>query len=1556
MKRIIQLLIPAILLTAGCMRRPQVPSTSQPMPSKEKLSLRGKKEILLKCAWENGDKEEKTWCVLTPPGVILQPAIVNYATAQKSDVPDLTNEILKQIVITPEGYLRFHYLQSVRINPLVSSALLSTGTSLPSPGSRNIYNLTSLTLRLIIADSLPDPGKKNSPEGESSGELPGIPPDNAFSTLLPFLVENPDSAMEYAFPSPPLNPLPTPAGHNTDLKHVPALGQSGIPTLELYIKQPGVYKIDRQLIVKGGINPGDVQPQSFHLFCAGREIPLATWGCFANEFTENDTLLFYGYPAETPHTDRNVYQLYYDPDRTPMRMETMGQESPENQSPQQEFPEKVEPQTFLHTQKIESDEELKIHSGNFLSIKGMRWIWQEITPSKPFQLDFSLPGFVRILGKGRIIFRFYCHPGEWTTGAKIEIKINDREPEIFHIQKLSEEEKSFEIEYSQLKEKDNAMTLRMIPDTPTEGKENNEPKGIYFDYLTVEYPRQYLFHLGVLAFDTKAPESGVMRTYRLEGVPTRPVVGIEHSNSYQPRFIQTRKTVPGRMEFTVTEKGASQYLFSVMDLVPSPLDVRKAKDERLSQRGNGADYLIISYPDFIEAISPLAAHREKLGLKTRIVDVEAIYDEFNHGILSPLAIKEFLGTTLEEWQPRPKYVLLVGDSTSDYKNESRNNVKNYVPSYSQSTPSDTQDKWASDHWYTTLLGQDEYPDILLGRISVSNQEDAGNIVNKILHYENNPNFGPWRTTIGYIADEGQFNDIAEYLRLKNTPLPYSGKTVYMNELPLEDNFYLDKAFVEKTMAKVSTVATAQILDMFQQGAICLSFFGHGSPNIWADERIWFGGDSPNSDNLHLTNLERLAFVTNMTCNSGAIDYPVPKWNICITEDCMRQPKGGAIALFVPSGPGFSSSHKKISAALHKVLYKHHVHKLGDAITLTRALYLLKKESLEIIQMFILLGDPALTLQLPAEDFSLHVDKPLLSSSALPAQIHISGQAATVTKGSGIYQLFSPSNKPVQITDPQNIDGEISYSFDIPSGAERGIWVVRVYLVNEKERRDAAGAVSFIVGDPYLVIKNPRVEKLPNRIRVQDTVPLSVDVQNDSIVPSPETTVEILNIKKSSPISPDGDKGNQDAETPLDFVPEKLSHSLLPLETRTFSWEIKARAGLNIYKFLIPAYKNPDPEKPKRDFEFLAYVAYGDDSTSGDLAISSYLMTQTYLMAGNQLYMKLLISVYNLGESPVDFCQTTLRRGDNPEGPIIQTNRANSLIPGTPRPVAFTIAIDDPNSTQTYNMTVNLQGRGWKDDPTPEDNMIRIKHDPALLCDLMVDVDSIKLSEEKPTEGKTIFFDVPVTNLGSAPAQNTQIAVYDNNPLEGGKPLFNYVTRSEYTLPHLEPGCTKMVRLRWDPVKNAGENNLYIMADPKNQAPETNKKNNLAIVSVYVRTKALLKSLGIEIRQTPEEREKLTTHLVARVQNSGETDARNVYIRYFKSKIQTPETMIGESFIKQIAAGEIVEDDYTWKLTEQETRFTYSPSFQIFLKGSSQRISSEEQGESGENKPGPGHNP
>ncbi|MEZ4714904.1 MAG: C25 family cysteine peptidase [Caldilineaceae bacterium] len=39
--------------------------------------------------------------------------------------------------------------------------------------------------------------------------------------------------------------------------------------------------------------------------------------------------------------------------------------------------------------------------------------------------------------------------------------------------------------------------------------------------------------------------------------------------------------------------------------------------------------MIVSHADFLDAISPLAAYRRTTGYRTKVVDVQAIYDAFN---------------------------------------------------------------------------------------------------------------------------------------------------------------------------------------------------------------------------------------------------------------------------------------------------------------------------------------------------------------------------------------------------------------------------------------------------------------------------------------------------------------------------------------------------------------------------------------------------------------------------------------------------------------------------------------------------------------------------------------------------------------------------------------------------------------------------------------------------------------------------------------------------------------------------------------------------------------
>ena len=101
----------------------------------------------------------------------------------------------------------------------------------------------------------------------------------------------------------------------------------------------------------------------------------------------------------------------------------------------------------------------------------------------------------------------------------------------------------------------------------------------------------------------------------------------------------------------------------------------------------------------------------------------------------------------------------------------------------------------------------------------------------------------------------------------------------------------------------------------------------------------------------------------MTCNSGAIDYPLTPWNICITEDMMRVKDGGAIACFVPSGPGITSLHREMSKSLGRAIFDCGLRGFGELTTLAKAQYALAGTYDDMIFMYHLLGDPVASLQL-----------------------------------------------------------------------------------------------------------------------------------------------------------------------------------------------------------------------------------------------------------------------------------------------------------------------------------------------------------------------------------------------------------------------------------------------------------------------------------------------------------------------------------------------------------------------------------------------------------------
>src|SRR5690606_19489470 len=99
-------------------------------------------------------------------------------------------------------------------------------------------------------------------------------------------------------------------------------------------------------------------------------------------------------------------------------------------------------------------------------------------------------------------------------------------------------------------------------------------------------------------------------------------------------------------------------------------------------------------------------------------------------------------------------------------------------------------------------------------------------------------------------------------------------------------------------------------------------------------------------------------------------------------DFMRVKNGGAIACFVPSGPGLTVQHERLMMEVGRCLFGPEHEPLGYSMQLALWRYLAEGNPQELGEMYILLGDPLLVP---------HIARPMRTDTAESAQtIHWPG--------------------------------------------------------------------------------------------------------------------------------------------------------------------------------------------------------------------------------------------------------------------------------------------------------------------------------------------------------------------------------------------------------------------------------------------------------------------------------------------------------------------------------------------------------------------------------------
>ncbi len=442
---------------------------------------------------------------------------------------------------------------------------------------------------------------------------------------------------------------------------------------------------------------------------------------------------------------------------------------------------------------------------------------------------------------------------------------------------------------------------------------------VRLDWVDIKYSRI------PRAIDDQAILEGVRGDLNVEGFSSRPKL-IDITNPIEPKVVNGWNFEDGVLEFSVNKH--SNLLAAGPQGIIKTAEITPVRDSNWRDTSIQADLIILSTDELSPALTPLVEWREDQGLVVVQVSVEDVYNEFGGGEESPGSIAEFIRYALIEWrEPKPSYLLLVGEASYDYRNYLGELGQNVIPApmvrveYGGETVSDPR---LAD---TDLDG---LPDIAVGRWPVSTGNEVTKLVERTIAYEQ----GTGTDNVLMAAD----GTSQEFISLSEEVLLGSG-------LP------------ESTVKRLYGVPADQFTDAWNDGAWLVAYAGHGSIDRWGKDDVFSAGAVPD-----LKADSSPPIVIQLTCLTGFYAHPTVD---SISEIMLRHDKG-PVEIIAATSLTLSSSQRPFGVNLIKALQDREVTRIGDAMQEAKAALGVERnrELAEISETFTLLGDPSALIVRP----------------------------------------------------------------------------------------------------------------------------------------------------------------------------------------------------------------------------------------------------------------------------------------------------------------------------------------------------------------------------------------------------------------------------------------------------------------------------------------------------------------------------------------------------------------------------------------------------------------
>ncbi|MBN1477118.1 hypothetical protein JXA47_10225, partial [Candidatus Sumerlaeota bacterium] len=1289
---------------------------------------------------------------------------------------------------------------------------------------------------------------------------------------------------------------------------------------------PGPVRVERSSLEEAGLSRGEIDLSRVAVYHHGGALP--TWVS-----DDGERLLFAVASVAEPHSAQTAVWLDLRGEGQPLRFEAVTAEAP---TPEERV---VDP--WLET-VIEEDgpsreaslvEALPNHLPAQYQPETPRaiWTWEEMVRDEPMLISVpplsGEPG--QVTSRGEVALRVVADQGTRGPLTHIEIlaspegSVSAPLPPIIRLSDVTSSAMSAEALLG--------STLTLTPRTETErvqrpGRSRSEHR-VFLDAVVLRRPVTSLLATPESPPLTLVPSSQETAAVDIPDLTLAFDVGAEPPALLVPRTSPT----PGRGRLTL--RGDEwRVVVAAPGAFPEPAEIALWSGRDFTAGDHRADMVIITDRDLAAAAFPLAVHHTLSGLAVELVFTDEIYASHGEGVPGPEAIRAFLADAFRGWSPpAPAYVTLLGDCSRDFADVWRSGVVNHVPTFSEPNSMAREVHWeASDLRHALVAGDDSLADLFLGRLSAPDLARASALVQRVISYATEAPLGPWRMRAGMIADDDRvssrtFDEMSEEIRLESMSPAMRVDRIYLRDLPLVNNLFIPEEHLTRTNEKVSPAATTAIRALFNSGAVLATYYGHGGPNLWADERIWFGCDSPNSDNLLLEEPRRLPFLINMTCSSGAIDFPDEFYHICISEDFMLG-RGGAVACYVPTGEGMPTQHQQLMHAIMRGIWGDGHRRLGEIVTAAGWRFILESRTTDLVEHFALLGDPALSLALP------HWIRPLSDGTqALVAgvshEVEVDLRPQHLDEAEGIAWLIDPQGEAVEERPRRHSAGASASPerFILPSGASEGRWTVAAMWWSEALDLDEMVYEEFTVSHPRAALESWSATDTEGPLVAGEEITVTAQVRCVSAVPTGPLTLEVI------------DRAASEEAPPL----ASAGFSLGPGESRSVPLTWSGSRGLMQLALRAVGESERWTDESLALMDEPTAVAVIDPQSPALLTTTQSHLTLLRERGHADRLEAIEVTVGHIGSGEIERASVSVMGADG-----LQALGPPTEVSPPPRAGATaTVRIDDPGvlslplSSEVQiriDWSAGEGGRGTARVPM-------VLTEP--LPDLMIASEPWAIRPADPSEGETLLVDCVVVNRGEVATGAFRVILEG----ESGQRLRSRTEPRHDEIPSLRAGESLGLTLRWDPLHETGDQEIRVVADGEGTVVESDETNNTLPLSTVIRTGEdvrFTRAVGWhDVQVTPP-----AITLTSQISNFGETDGLNCVVTWYADRDRTEP--IGQTPIDVIRAGATLPVEFRWEMSpehaeRQRAGEDFSPTCDLGVRSGLRRVIPEEGLERGE---------